>query len=229
MRTPIARRGSDPSWMRPITDRLSSVIRALVVIETVLFTFYLVVAPARMFFHEHLALGPGALHGEVWQLVTSLFIHLDFVSFLFNIIGLWWVGATVERTIGTRRFLTLFFVSGVAANVVMLLLAIGIGQLGLIAGSGQAVLALFVAFGALFDRTPSRVWGGLVLEARTLTAIIVAFALIADAASGLWARLGGSLVAVLLGYLLAGGRGQGLRRLWGGVRAQPGRPRYPGL
>jgi membrane associated rhomboid family serine protease len=212
--------------MRPITERLSPVVKALVVVEALLFAFYLVVNPSRIFFHEHLALGPGALHGELWQLFTALVVHIDGLSFFFNIIGLWFVGATVERAVGTRRFLTLFLVSGVAANVVMLLLSVALGEPALIAGSGRAVLALFVAFGALFDRTPLRVLGGLVLEARVMTAILVGFSLLADVTQGYWAGLGGSVVAVILGYLLAGGRGSGLRSLWGGLRAKRVRRRY---
>jgi rhomboid family protein len=226
MRTPIARRGSDPSWMRPITDRLSPVIRALVVIEAVLFLFYVVVKPAQIFFHEHLALGPLFFRGEIWQPVTALLVHIDFISFAFNIIGLWFVGATVERTLGARRFLVVFFATGVAAALTTLLLFRVTGDARLIAGSGSAVLALFVAFGAAFGRTPTRVLGGLVLEARTLTAILVGFALVADLVNGSLAQLAGDVVAVILGYVLAGGRGQELKKMFGGMRAKRARRRY---
>jgi hypothetical protein len=100
------------------------------------------------------------------------------------------------------------------------------GELRLIAGCSSAVLALFVAFGAAFGRTPTRVLGGLVLEARTLTAILVGFALLADLVNGSVAQFAGDVVAVLLGYVLAGGRGQELKRLFGGMRAKRARRRY---
>jgi membrane associated rhomboid family serine protease len=212
--------------MRPITDRLSPVIRALVITDVLLFLFYTAVTPARMFFQEHLALGPRVYGGEVWQPLTSLFVHLDFLGFAFNIIGLWFVGATVERTVGTRRFLIVFLVSGVVAALVTLLGFRVTGEGRLIYGCGSAVLALFVAFGAAFGRTPTRVLGGLVLEARTLTAILVGFALVADLVNGSVAQFAGDVVAVLLGYVLAGGRGQELKRLFGGMRAKRARRRY---
>ena len=57
-----------------------------------------------MFIETHLALGPAALLGrpvpELWQLVTSLFVHLEPWSFFFNMLGLWFVGATIERQLG---------------------------------------------------------------------------------------------------------------------------------
>ena len=54
----------------------------------------------------------------------------------------------------------------------------------------MGVLALFVAFGRIYNRTPARLLGNLVLEARTLTIILVAFALLADLFRGRLARAG---------------------------------------
>jgi membrane associated rhomboid family serine protease len=212
--------------MRPITDRLSPVIRALVVVDAVLFCFYLVVLQVRRFFEEHLALGPATLRGEVWQPVTSLFVHFDPLSFFFSILGLWFVGATVERTLGTRRFLIIFFAAGVAANVTTVLIAHLRGEPSVIPGCGQAVLALFVAYGVAFGRTPTRIIGGLELEARTLVLILVGFSLVTDLFSRSVARFVGTVVAILLGYLLAGGRGQELKGLFGRRRAKRPRRRY---
>src|SRR5688572_3055936 len=123
MRTPSPRRGGEPSWMRPITERLSPVIKALVIAETLIFVFYVMVQGLKWFFVEHLALSAAALRGEVWQPVTALFVHLEGFSFFFSLIGLWFFGAAVERQLGTRRFLILFLGSGVAANVAMGLVA----------------------------------------------------------------------------------------------------------
>jgi membrane associated rhomboid family serine protease len=217
--------------MRPITERLSPVVRNLVIIDAVLFAFYALVTDARIFFESHLALGPAALlRAEVWQPLTSLFVHIDVVSFVFNIIGLWFVGATVERATSTRRFLIVFFVSGVAANFAMVVVSIGLGRPDMFAGCGASVLALFVAFAVMYKGTPARVLGALVVKANVLTAILIGFALVADVTQGFsrgaWAPLVGDVVAITLGYVLMGGRGQELRRFWVGWRTRRVRRRY---
>lgn len=212
--------------MRPLADRLSPVIRAFVIVDALLLAFYALVKPARSFVEQHLALGPSLLSGEIWQLATSLFVHVEPLGFFFNILGLWFVGAAVEREFGTRRFLALFLVPGVAANATMGFLQASLGRPDFFTGCGQSVLALFVAFAVAYGRAPARILGSLVIEARTLSLIIVGFALLADIANGIWSALAGTLVAVGLGYLLAGGRGDGLRDLLHGLRARRARRRY---
>src|SRR6476661_8893228 len=106
-----------PSWTQPIAERLTPTIKILVIADALLFFFYVFVREARGFMEAHLAIGPGLLHGEPWQALTSLFVHFDPLGFIFNLIGLWFVGAFIERTQGTRRFVTLFFTAGILANV----------------------------------------------------------------------------------------------------------------
>jgi membrane associated rhomboid family serine protease len=212
--------------MRPITERLSQAVKVLVIADAVLFFFAVLVEPARTFFKEHLALTPGTLTGEVWQPVTALFIHLDVLSFFLNMVGLWFVGASLERTMGTRKFLAIFFVPAVAANVVAVLVAALLHSPQLYSGCGIAVMALFVAFGTLFDRAPARILGGLVLEARVLTAILVGFSLLADIVRATWPMLAADITAVIVAYVMCGGRGEDLRRLLGGMRAKRSRRRY---
>jgi membrane associated rhomboid family serine protease len=212
--------------MRPITDRLSPVIKLLVIVDALLFAFYVVVKPSQGFFDAHLALNPNFLAGELWQPLSSLFVHLDFVSFAFNVLGLWFVGATIERQLGTRRFLALFFTAGILSNIVTILLSVYAGLPQIYAGCSNSVLALFVAFGTVYDRTPARILGGLVLEARIMALVLVGFAFLADATRGAWPSLAGDVVAVLSGYVMAGGRGEFITRLWGGMRARRVRRRY---
>jgi membrane associated rhomboid family serine protease len=225
MRAP-SRHDPTPRWMRPLTDRLSPTITVLVVINALTFVFYAFVStmagPTRQFIQNlvenHLVLGRAAFaRGEVWQLVTALFVHLHPVAFFFDIIGLWWVGAALEREVGRARFLALFFLSAVLANAVMAGLFVVVGGLPY-SGCGAGVLALFVGIGRLYNRTPVRMVGGLVMEARTLTLIVVAFALVLDLVQELPVHFAGHLTAVLVAYLLAGGRGGGLRLLWQRVR-----------
>ncbi len=192
--------------MRPITERLSPAIRNLVVAESVLYGLYIMAEPLRGPMTAHLALGPLVASGEWWQPATSLFVHLDLWSFIFDLIGLWFVGATVERSLGRRRFLLIFFGAGLAANVVSALLGVALRWNAVYGGCGDSVLALFVALGVLYGRTEVRVFGSLVLQARILSAILVGMSVLSALFQRAWPSLAGTLVAIALGYFLSGGR-----------------------
>jgi membrane associated rhomboid family serine protease len=219
---PPRRRAPAPAWTRPIAERLTPTIKALVIIQTVVYLFYAVVREVRPLFEAHLALGPGMLQGEYWQPLTSMFVHLNALTFVFNLIGLWFVGAFIERTIGARRFLTMFFTSGILAMVAMgLVMRFKVYSLG--EGCTYAVLALFVAFGRMYNRAPAQVLGGLVMQARYLALILVGFAVVVDAARGDWASLAATMVASAVGFVLAGGGFRDFIGLW---RARRLRRRY---
>src|SRR3954469_18809639 len=111
MRAPS--RPPPPSWFSPVAERLSPTITALVVTLGVLWAAYVTAPALRPFVDNHLALTPTSVAaGEVWQLVTALFIHKEAapISLFFDCLGLWFVGATVERDFGRKRFLFFLFV-----------------------------------------------------------------------------------------------------------------------
>jgi membrane associated rhomboid family serine protease len=192
--------------MRPITERLSPAIRNLVIVQAVLFGLYIMANPLRPGLAAHLALGPLVAAGELWQPLTSLFMHLDLWSFIFDLIGLWFVGATIERALGRQRFLVVFFASGLLANIAIA------GFIGLLhwdvtyAGCGDSVLALFVGLGVIYGRTQVRVFGRLALQARVLSAIFVGLSVLSALMQGAWPALTGTSIAVALGYFLSGGK-----------------------
>jgi GlpG protein len=56
------------------------------------------------------------LHGQVWRLVTPIFLHFDFFHILFN---MWWLfdlGTVIETRIGTPRFALLILISAAVSN-----------------------------------------------------------------------------------------------------------------
>jgi len=222
---PPRRRASAPAWTRPIAERLTPTVKALVVTQGILYLFYLFVAQVHPLFEEHLAVGPGFFHGEVWQPLTALFVHFSFLGFVFNLIGLWFVGAFIERTQGTRRFLILFFASGILAFVTLALVA-RLKPTAMGEGCSYAVLALFVAFGRIYDRAPAQILGGLVMQARHLSMLLVGFAIAMDLARLDWASLSATLVASATGLALGGQGGIGLRDSLALFRAKRLRRRY---
>ena len=194
-----------PAWLRPFTQRLSPTIRNIVIAESVLFGLFIMAAPLRVPIVSHLGLGPGLMAGEVWQPLTSLFVHTDFVFFFFNMLGLWFVGASIEQTYGRWRFLLIFLGTGLAANLVIAaFIALGIPMGN--QGCGDSVLALFVALGVAYGRTQIRVWGQLVLQARVLAWIFVGLAVVSMMLQRAWFHLLATLVAIALAYVLAGGK-----------------------
>jgi len=213
--------------MRPITDRLSPVIKFLVVSSLLIFLLY-VFAPdnLRGFIELHLTLNRMVLGGDFWQPATALFVHVHPVTFILNMVGLWWAGADLERQLGTRRFLTMFFLIGIASHLVLVAWMLGFGASLGAAGCGSSLLALYVAYGTIYDRTPVRFFGALVLQARTITAIIIGYVVLISIAQRAWGLLVSYLVAMLMGYLMVGGRGEGIKRLWHSAHAKRVRRRY---
>jgi rhomboid-like protein len=59
-----------------------------------------------------------------WQLITHMFAHGGFTHFLFNVIALVSFGGIIEYKLGTRRFLTLYFISGLG-SVLMHYISVG--------------------------------------------------------------------------------------------------------
>ena len=52
---------------------------------------------------------------EPWQLVTHIFMHGSVQHILFNMIGLWMFGSSVEELVGKEKFLIIYFVAGIGA------------------------------------------------------------------------------------------------------------------
>ena len=55
--------------------------------------------------------------GEVWRLVTPIFLHFGVLHILFNMMWMWRLGSAVEFVRGTRRYLVLVVLIAVISNV----------------------------------------------------------------------------------------------------------------
>lgn len=63
---------------------------------------------------------PGVLDGAPWQLVTSMFTHVEVWHLAANMIALWFLGPQLELAVGRLRFLALYLVSGLAGSAMIL-------------------------------------------------------------------------------------------------------------
>lgn len=55
---------------------------------------------------------------QPWRFLTSIFLHGSFMHLFYNIFALGLFGSILERLIGSKRFLIVFFVTGILANLV---------------------------------------------------------------------------------------------------------------
>ncbi len=103
-------------------------------------------APGGKVFEEGALVGVLVADGEWWRLVSAMFLHGSVIHLAFNMLALYWLGSVVEQSLGTSRFLLVYFASGLAGSAGALLmsgaLAITVGASGAIYGILGALLVL---------------------------------------------------------------------------------------
>lgn len=55
---------------------------------------------------------------EIWRFLTSIFLHGSIAHLFYNMIALLFFGFVLEKLIGGKRFLLVFFAGGIIANVI---------------------------------------------------------------------------------------------------------------
>jgi membrane associated rhomboid family serine protease len=83
---------------------------------------------------------------HVWQYVTYMFLHSDFWHIALNLFFFWMIGGIVEERIGTKRFLWLFFLAGIAGAVAQGAIFPGSSTIGASAG----IMGVAAAAAALY-------------------------------------------------------------------------------
>lgn len=88
----------------------------------------------------------GILNGEYYRFLTSIFLHGGIVHLASNAIYLYYFGVRSEKLLGTRKFLVLYFISGLCGGILSVLfgdgMSISIGASGAIYGLLGAMLLL---------------------------------------------------------------------------------------
>jgi len=84
----------------------------------------------------------------LWQLVTYMFLHSvsDPWHIIFNMLVLWMFGSEVEKAMGTRKFLTMYFTAGIFAGIFGCLFTPN----NPILGASGAIFAVEIAFAMFY-------------------------------------------------------------------------------
>lgn len=112
--------GPRPNWGTLLTPA----IKLLLIACTGVFLLQMLLrfsagVPAWAAFNSWFGLVPvGFVRGlRIWQPFTYLFLHGDFWHLFFNMLALWMFGRDLERVWGRRRFLFYYFLTGVGAGL----------------------------------------------------------------------------------------------------------------
>jgi len=157
------------------------VTRNLVIANGVLFFLTLAIGNALA---VPLALWPVGGGFMPWQLVTYAFLHGGVTHILFNMLGLYFFGPRVEERLGGRRFLLLYFISGLAGAA----LSFWFAPSAAVIGASGALFGVMLAFAHYWPDVQIYIMGILPLPARVAVLLMAAFAL--------WSGLNGSRMGV---------------------------------
>ncbi|MEU6771657.1 rhomboid family intramembrane serine protease [Streptomyces sp. NPDC046759] len=147
---------------------------------------------------QYYQFGPfeGVAEGQYYRLLTAMFLHspTNYTHILFNMLSLWWIGGPLEAALGRARYLTLYFVSGLAGSALTYLVADP--RLPSLGASG-AIFGLFGATGVLMRR--------LNYDLRPLIALLVVNLIITftPGFNIAWeAHIGGLVAGVAVGFAM---------------------------
>lgn len=149
-----------------------------------------------------------------WTVVTYMFMHGGFSHIFFNLLTLFFFGPRVESRLGTNRFTTLFFLSGIAGAVLSFVFT----PAAAVVGASGGIFGVMFAFAYFWPREEILIWGVLPVQAWILVAFTVlsSFWFIGMGGGGgiaHFAHLGGLVGAFLYLKLIERNAGQFRRKV----------------
>jgi len=145
--------------MRMAFPRITPVVKWLLIINVAV--YFVQILGADRLLVNWFAVYPrtGGMTLQIWRLVTYQFLHGPISHILFNMIVLYFIGSTLERHWGSRKFLVFYLACGMVGGLVYpLLLGLKIisphpihGVLPLVGASG-AILGVLAACAILFPQ-----------------------------------------------------------------------------
>jgi membrane associated rhomboid family serine protease len=143
-----------------------NVLWFLIALNVILFVITLIRPEETIYF---LGLTPALLPQQPWTIISSMFIHGSIWHILLNMISLYFLGNFFIRAVGEKSFLAVFFLGGLAGNILFVLLAnpfsTGIGASGAIFALGGALAVMIprVPVFIFFIPVPIPLWVAIII------------------------------------------------------------------
>lgn len=147
-----------------------------------------------------------------FQIITHMFSHAGLEHIFFNMLSLFFLGPTVEASLGAKRFLGLYFISGLAGLAAHFLVGYFPYFLGWtpyepsfsVLGASGAIFGVVIAFATLFpDRELMLLFPPIPIKAWVMATILICMGLYSgltgsDVTVAHFAHLGGALAGFIL-------------------------------
>jgi len=144
------------------------------------------------------------MNGWYWQLLTSMFIHINIIHLFGNMFFLLIFGFRAEEFFSPEEFFFIYFMSGLSGNLLTLLMSLLMPQLmPLNTVSAGASGALFGIFGASVIYT-RKTFGQSIMGALIYSFFLLMITTGADV--NILAHFGGLVAGLMIGYALAKSR-----------------------
>lgn len=173
---------------------MTPVVRTLLIANVIAF-FLQSTMPGLM---EWFVFVPRDVLARPWSVITYMFLHGDLWHLLGNMLMLFFFGTRVEERLGSQRFATLYFLSGLAGAV----LSFFFSPNAAIVGASGGVFGVSLAFAYFWPDAPIHIWGIIPIPARLLVigyGVLSIFGIFGRGGAGIahYAHLGGYAGAYL--------------------------------
>lgn len=95
--------------------RISETVKHLLIINVIMFIGTMFIGKGILFYDWFAMHFPKNEGFQPWQIITHMFMHGGMMHLLFNMFALWMFGTPVERVLGSKRFLFIYFSAGIGA------------------------------------------------------------------------------------------------------------------
>ncbi len=143
--------------------RMTDTVKTLIIINVVIYFLTHKIDKSGVLFANLAMWFPLDTNFRVWQIISHMFMHQDFMHILFNMFNLYIFGSILEQHLGVKRFLFLYFSAGLGGLGLHLLfdyveffknydvyMQISHNIFGYMVGASGAVFGLTAAFAMLF-------------------------------------------------------------------------------
>lgn len=139
--------------MRMAFPQMTPMVKRLLIINVAV--YFLQILGAGNLLVNWFSLDPASLLRmlQLWRLITYQFLHGDMFHIFFNMLGLFFLGPTLERYWGSKRFLFFYLSCGAAGGLFyIVLVAVGFLQALPMVGASGAILGMLAACAILFPQ-----------------------------------------------------------------------------